>query len=57
MPGALYEITKSDEKKLDLYEDFPTLYNKMYFKYTKTLHFKKQSTTYYISKQIEAYKT
>ena len=33
VPGALYEITKSDEKKLDLYEDFPTLYNKMYFKY------------------------
>ena len=33
VPGALYEITKSDEKKLDVYEDFPTLYNKMYFKY------------------------
>ena len=25
--GALFEISKSDEKKLDLYEDFPNLYN------------------------------
>ena len=33
VPGALYEISKSDEKKLDVYEDFPTLYKKMYFKY------------------------
>ena len=33
VPGALYEISKSDEKKLDLYEDFPVLYKKMYFKY------------------------
>ena len=33
VPGALYEISKSDEKKLDVYEDFPILYKKMYFKY------------------------
>ena len=33
VPGALFEISKSDEKKLDVYEDFPILYNKMYFKY------------------------
>ena len=33
VPGALFEISKSDEKKLDLYEDFPILYKKMYFKY------------------------
>ena len=33
VPGALYEISKSDERKLDVYEDFPILYNKMYFKY------------------------
>ena len=33
VPGALFEISKSDEKKLDLYEDFPTLYKKYYFKY------------------------
>ena len=33
VPGALYEISKSDEKKLDIYEDYPILYKKMYFKY------------------------
>ena len=33
VPGALFEISKSDEKKLDLYEDFPILYKKIYFKY------------------------
>ena len=31
--GALYEISKSDEKKLDVYEDFPILYKKYYFSY------------------------
>ena len=33
VPGALFNISKSDEKKLDLYEDFPTLYKKYYFSY------------------------
>jgi len=33
VPGALFEISKSDEKKLDLYEDYPTLYKKYYFTY------------------------
>ena len=33
VPGGLFEISKSDEKKLDVYEDFPNLYNKFYFKY------------------------
>ena len=33
VPGALFEISKSDEKKLDVYEDFPVLYKKYYFKY------------------------
>ena len=33
VPGALYEISKSDEKKLDLYEDYPILYKKYYFNY------------------------
>ena len=32
VPGALYEISKSDEKKLDIYEDFPNTYIKKYFK-------------------------
>ena len=33
VPGALFEISKSDEKKLDVYEDFPILYKKYYFYY------------------------
>ena len=33
VPGALFEISKSDEKKLDIYEDFPNLYTKYYFYY------------------------
>jgi hypothetical protein len=33
VPGALFEISKSDEKKLDVYEDFPILYTKYYFYY------------------------
>jgi gamma-glutamylcyclotransferase (GGCT)/AIG2-like uncharacterized protein YtfP len=33
VPGALFEISKSDEKKLDVYEDYPTLYKKYYFIY------------------------
>ena len=33
VPGGLFEISKSDEKKLDIYEDFPILYKKKYFKY------------------------
>jgi gamma-glutamylcyclotransferase (GGCT)/AIG2-like uncharacterized protein YtfP len=33
VPGGLFEISKSDEKKLDLYEDYPTLYEKYYFTY------------------------
>ena len=31
--GALFEISKSDEKKLDVYEDYPTVYKKYYFNY------------------------
>ena len=31
--GGLFEISKSDEKKLDFYEDFPNLYRKYYFYY------------------------
>ncbi len=33
VPGGLFEISKSDEKKLDVYEDFPVLYEKYYFIY------------------------
>ena len=31
--GGLFEISKSDEKKLDIYEDYPHLYKKYYFFY------------------------
>ncbi|MBM3630931.1 MAG: gamma-glutamylcyclotransferase [Alphaproteobacteria bacterium] len=31
--GALFEITKTDEKKLDIIENYPILYKKYYFKY------------------------
>ena len=33
VPGGLFEISKSDEKKLDAYEDYPILYKKHYFFY------------------------
>ena len=33
VPGGLFEISKSDEKKLDVYEDYPALYKKYYFTY------------------------
>ena len=33
VPGALFEISKSDEKKLEVYEDYPILYKKLYFTY------------------------
>jgi len=33
VPGGMFEISKSDEKKLDVYEDYPSLYRKFYFTY------------------------
>jgi len=36
VPGGLFEISKSDEKKLDVYEDYPILYKKIYFDYYKS---------------------
>ena len=35
--GALYNISKSDENRLDIYEEYPTLYKKMYFKHNNKL--------------------
>ena len=46
VPGGLYEISKSDEKKLDIYEDYPILYKKMYFK-----HYNKTVMTYIMTKK------
>ena len=33
--GGLFKISKSDEKKLDVYEDYPMLYKKYYFNFKK----------------------
>jgi gamma-glutamylcyclotransferase (GGCT)/AIG2-like uncharacterized protein YtfP len=46
VPGALFDISKSDEKKLDIYEDFPKLYKKYYFFY-----YKKKIMTYIMVKK------
>ena len=46
--GAIYKITKTDEKKLDVYEDFPKVYIKKYFKlYGRKVMF------YYIPKKTK----
>ena len=46
VPGALFEISKNDEKKLDIYEDYPILYKKYYFTY-----YGKKVMTYTMSKK------
>ena len=46
VPGGLFEISKSDEKKLDIYEDFPILYKKYYFTY-----YRKKVMTYIMTKK------
>ena len=46
VPGGLFEISKSDEKKLDVYEDYPNLYKKYYFYY-----YKKKIMTYLMVKK------
>ena len=46
VPGALFEISKSDEKKLNVYEDFPVLYKKYYFTY-----YGKKVMTYIMNKK------
>ena len=51
--GALFEISKSDEKKLDVYEDYPILYKKFYFTYYR----KKVMTYTMVKKTLFAYPT
>ena len=46
VPGGLYQISKNDEKRLDVYEDYPILYKKFYFKY-----YDKQIMTYTMVKK------
>lgn len=53
VPGALFEISKSDEKKLDVYEDYSVLYKKYYFTY-----YGKKVMTYTMTKKtLFAYPT
>ena len=55
VPGAIWEITEEHEKKLDVYEEYPTSYtkdyfyldgNKIMFYIMKTCSFKKPSQRY-----------
>ncbi len=46
--GALYLISKIAEKKLDVYEEYPILYKKMFFKYGN-----KQVMTYIMIKKTK----
>ena len=46
VPGGLFEISKSDERKLDVYEDYPTLYKKYFF-----LYYGKKVMTYTMNKK------
>ena len=46
--GALYIISKTSERKLDVYEEYPILYKKMYFKYNN-----KKVMTYIMSKKTK----
>ena len=48
VPGGLFEISKSDEKKLDVYEDYPFLYKKYYFTY-----YGKKVMTYIMTKKTK----
>ena len=48
VPGGLFEISKSDEKKLDVYEDYPILYKKYYFNY-----YGKKVMTYTMAKKTQ----
>ena len=51
--GALFKISKSDEKKLDVYEDYLILYKKFFFS-----HYGKKVMTYTMTKKtLFAYPT
>tara|TARA_Y100000590_G_scaffold189287_1_gene215641 strand:- start:10749 stop:11168 length:420 start_codon:yes stop_codon:yes gene_type:complete len=46
--GAIYIISKCAERRLDVYEDYPVLYKKMYFKYKN-----KKVMTYTMSRKTK----
>ena len=51
--GALFKISKIDEKKLDVYEDYPIVYKKYYFTY----YGKKIMTYIMVKKTLFTYPT
>ena len=46
--GAIYDISKSDERKLDRYEEYPTVYVKMFFQ-----HNNQKAMTYIMPKKTK----
>ena len=46
--GALYTISKTAERRLDIYEEYPILYKKMFFK-----HNNKKVMTYIMTKKTK----
>ncbi len=63
--GAIYDISKADEKKLDVYEEFPKVYVKKYFKilgrkamfyYMSSKTKQTQPSRRYLSSIIQGYK-
>ena len=46
--GGLYVISKAAERKLDIYEEYPTLYKKMFFR-----HGNKKIMTYIMIKKTK----
>ena len=50
VPGGIWEISESDEKELDVYEGYPTLYEKDFFK------FNGEKIMFYIMKRQHSFK-
>ena len=50
VPGGLWEVSESDEKELDVYEGYPTLYEKDFFK------FNGEKIMFYIMKRQHSFK-
>ena len=50
VPGGIWEISESDEKKLDIYEGYPTLYTKDFF------NLNSEKVMFYIMKRRYSFK-
>ena len=51
VPGGIWEISESDEKELDIYEGYPTLYTKDFFKLNG------EKVMFYIMKRQHSFKS